>query len=160
ARKIGPSWLRWSRPAGSVASIPTGTLPTFFSVSSISGQTPASTSSSPGTGPQREINCNAPPDLAPDVNPPVQGRGSTANDWARIVVDHWHEWTHGFWVWMFDLLEIHLTPDWTQVLSFLLFWSLLTVGEAVKYDKTVNYDTFKLPPNFRKHLVFRTNFFT
>jgi hypothetical protein len=81
-------------------------------------------------------------------------------DWARLVVQHWREWTHGFWVWMFGWLGIHLTPEWTQVLSFLLFWSLLTFGEAVKYDRTVNYDTFKLVPNFRKHLVFRTNFFT
>jgi hypothetical protein len=38
-------------------------LPMFSPISSISGQTPASTSSSPGGGPRREITCNAPPDL-------------------------------------------------------------------------------------------------
>jgi Transposase IS66 family len=64
--------------SSSAASIRAATLPKFSPVSSISGQTPASTSSSRGTGPPREITCNAPPDLAADVKPPVQGSGTTA----------------------------------------------------------------------------------
>jgi hypothetical protein len=53
-------------------------------------------------------------------------------DWARVLVDHWKEWTHEFWVWAFGWLGIHLPPEWTPMLSFLLFWSLLTIGQAIK----------------------------
>src|SRR6478752_9340666 len=50
-------------------------------------------------------------------------------DWARLLVQHWKEWTHAFWVWAFGWLGIHLAPEWTPVLSFLLFGSLLTIGQ-------------------------------
>ncbi len=53
--------------------------------------------------------------------------------WAQKLVDHWKEWTHGFWVWAFGWLGIHLPPEWTPLLSFLLFWSLLTMGQAIKF---------------------------
>ena len=53
-------------------------------------------------------------------------------DWARVLVEHWKEWTHAFWVWAFGWLGIHLPPEWTPFLSFLLFGSLLTIGQAVK----------------------------
>jgi len=52
-------------------------------------------------------------------------------DWARWLVEHWKELTHAFWV--FGWLGIHLPPEWTPVLSFLLFGSLLIAGEAVKF---------------------------
>jgi hypothetical protein len=52
-------------------------------------------------------------------------------DWA--LVQHWSEWTHAAWVWLFGWLGIRLPPDWTPVLSFLLFWSLLTIGQAVRF---------------------------
>src|SRR5262249_10070698 len=58
-------------------------------------------------------------------------------DWARVLVQHWREWTHGFWVWTFDWLGIHLPPEWTAVLSFLLFGSFLTIGQAVKFKSTI-----------------------
>ena len=54
-------------------------------------------------------------------------------DWARWLVEHWKELTHAFWVWAFGWLGIHLPPEWTPVLSFLLFGSLLIAGEAVKF---------------------------
>ena len=50
-------------------------------------------------------------------------------DWARVLVDHWKEWTHAFWVWAFGWLGIHVPPYWSPVLSFLLFWALLTIGQ-------------------------------
>src|SRR5262249_47727677 len=52
-------------------------------------------------------------------------------------VQHWKEWTHAFWVWAFGWLGIHLAPDWAPVLSFLLFGSLLTIGQAVKFNNTI-----------------------
>ena len=51
-------------------------------------------------------------------------------DWAHVLVQHWKEWTHAFWLWAFGWLGIHLAPEWTPVLSFLLFWSLLTIGQS------------------------------
>jgi len=54
-------------------------------------------------------------------------------DWAHVLVQHWKEWTHAFWVWAFGWLGIHLTPDWSFVLSFLLFGSLLTIGQAARF---------------------------
>jgi hypothetical protein len=60
-------------------------------------------------------------------------------DWARVLVQHWKEWTHAIWLWAFGWLGIRLPPEWTPVLSFLLFWSLLTIGQAVKYKSMVKY---------------------
>jgi TIR domain len=58
-------------------------------------------------------------------------------DWARVFVEHWKELTHAFWLWAFGWLGIHLPPEWTPVLSFLLFGSLLTIGQAVKFQITI-----------------------
>jgi hypothetical protein len=55
-------------------------------------------------------------------------------DWARVLVQHWKEWTHAFWVWAFGWLGLRLPPGWTPVLTFLLFWSLLTIGQAIKFS--------------------------
>jgi hypothetical protein len=52
-------------------------------------------------------------------------------NWARLVVQHWKEWTHAFWLWAFSWLGIHLPPEWTPILSFLLFCSLLTIKQAL-----------------------------
>ena len=58
-------------------------------------------------------------------------------DWARVLVEHWKEWTHAFWVWALGWLGIHLAPDWAPVLSFLSFGSLLTFGQAIKFKSTI-----------------------
>jgi len=67
--------------------------------------------------------------------------------WARLLVDHWKEWTHAIWVWVFDRLGIHLPPEWAPLLSFVLFGSLLTIGQAVKFNTTIknqaNVDTYQ-----------------
>src|SRR5262245_14174669 len=56
-------------------------------------------------------------------------------DCARVLVEHWRAWTHAFWVWAFGWLGIHLEPEWAPVLSFLLFGSLLTIGQALNFIK-------------------------
>jgi len=61
----------------------------------------------------------------------------TLSPLAQWVVDHWKEWTQAFWAWAFGRLGVHLPPEWTPVLSFLLFWSLLTVGQAIKFKSTI-----------------------
>ena len=53
-------------------------------------------------------------------------------DWVRLLVASWKEWTHAFWLWAFGWVGIHLSPDWSLVLSYLSFGSLLTIGQAVK----------------------------
>jgi len=58
-------------------------------------------------------------------------------DWARVLVQHWKEWTHAFWVWAFGWVGIHVPRAWAPVLSFLLFGSLLTIGQAVKFKITI-----------------------
>jgi TIR domain-containing protein len=62
-------------------------------------------------------------------------------DWARVLVEHWKEWTHAFWVWAFGWLGIHFPPEWTPPLSFLLFALLLAVGQAVKFKSTTKGKT-------------------
>jgi len=64
-------------------------------------------------------------------------------DWARVPVEHWKEWTHAFWLWMFGWLGIHLPPEWTPILSFLLFWSLLTIGQAIQFKSKIKNQPIK-----------------
>src|SRR5262249_56381662 len=56
-------------------------------------------------------------------------------DWARVLVEHWKEWTHAFWGWVFGWLGIHLPLFSTLVLSFMLFGLLLAIGQAVQSTK-------------------------
>jgi hypothetical protein len=58
-------------------------------------------------------------------------------DWARVLVQNWKAWTHAFWVWVFGWLGIHLPEQWAPVLSFLSFGSLLAIGQAFKYSRTI-----------------------
>src|SRR5262245_9216283 len=58
-------------------------------------------------------------------------------DWARVLVQHWKEWTHAFWVWAFGWLGIHLPPAWTPLLTFLSFGSFLAIGQAIKFNSTI-----------------------
>src|SRR5262245_3810828 len=61
----------------------------------------------------------------------------TLAPWARKLVENWKAWTHAFWVWAFGWLGIHLPAEWTPIVSFLLFWSLLTVGQAIQFKSTI-----------------------
>jgi len=58
-------------------------------------------------------------------------------DWARLLVQHWKEWTHAFWLWVFGWFGIHLPTEWTPMLSFLLFGSLLALGQAFQFKRAV-----------------------
>jgi hypothetical protein len=77
-------------------------------------------------------------------------------DWARDLVKGWKEWTHAFWVWAFGWLGIHLSSEWTPVLSFLLFWSLLTIGQIIKVKSTIkNQQSVDIEPwSWRQALYF------
>ena len=58
-------------------------------------------------------------------------------DWARILGENWKAWTHAFWLWVLGWLGIQLPPQWTPVLSFLLFESLLTIGQAFRFNRAI-----------------------
>src|SRR5262249_35962314 len=62
-------------------------------------------------------------------------------DWARVLVEHWREWTHAFLVWVFSWLGIHVEPEWRPLLTFLLFGLLLTIGQAVRFRTTITPET-------------------
>jgi hypothetical protein len=64
-------------------------------------------------------------------------------DWARVLVQHWKEWTHTFWLWAFGWLGIHLPPEWTPVLSFVLFGSLVAIGQVVKFKSMIKHQATK-----------------
>src|SRR5262245_57400370 len=67
----------------------------------------------------------------------------TLADWARVLVQHWKEWTHAFWVWALGWLGIHLSPEWTPVLSFLLLGALLSIGQTITFQRAVKSQTPK-----------------
>ena len=58
-------------------------------------------------------------------------------EWTGVLVENWMEWTHAFWQWAFGWLGIHLSPAWPPLLSFLLFGSLLTIGQVFKFNRTI-----------------------
>jgi len=67
--------------------------------------------------------------------------GGAITLFVAISTTHWKQWTHAFWLWAFGWLGIHLAPGWTPVLSFLLFGSLLAIGQAVKFKSIKNQPT-------------------
>jgi competence protein ComGC len=79
-------------------------------------------------------------------------------DWARLLVQHWKEWTHAFWLWTFGWLGIHLAPEWTPPLSFLLFALLLAVGQAVKFKSTTKGKTTVAQGKSFQLISWRTGF--
>jgi hypothetical protein len=56
-------------------------------------------------------------------------------DWARVLVQHWKEWTHALWLWAFGWLGIQLPPEWAPILTFLSFASFLIIGQAIKFNQ-------------------------
>src|SRR5262249_42693854 len=75
-------------------------------------------------------------------------------DWARVLVQNWKEWTHAFWVWVFGWLGLHLLSEWTPVLSFVFFWSLLAIGQAVRFKSTIKNQPSKDKYNGKSfHLI-------
>jgi len=63
-------------------------------------------------------------------------------DWARLLVQHWKEWEHAFWLSAFGWLGIHLPPEWAPLLSFLLFWSLLAIGQTINFKSMIKSRQF------------------
>src|SRR5262249_10224550 len=52
-------------------------------------------------------------------------------DWARWLVDHWHEWTGAFWQWALSFVHIKIPQYWTGVLSFIFFGSMIAVSQRM-----------------------------
>src|SRR5262249_3235156 len=52
----------------------------------------------------------------------------TLADWARVLVERWHEITTAFWVAIFGWLGIHIPKDMASLLTFVAFTVMLVVG--------------------------------
>ncbi len=55
----------------------------------------------------------------------------TLADWARLLVEHWTEWTHAIWSWVASFLKIELPAEWSPVLTFLLFVTSTIFGTSL-----------------------------
>jgi len=67
--------------------------------------------------------------------------GLTLTHLARLLVDNWTKWAHDFWLWIFARFGIFFPPIWTSVLSFLLFLSVLIVGQAIQFNSAIKKKT-------------------
>jgi hypothetical protein len=53
-------------------------------------------------------------------------------DWARWIVEHWHDWTHAFWTTLFGWIGVRIHPVFIPLISFLLFSALLLAGTILR----------------------------
>jgi TIR domain len=49
-------------------------------------------------------------------------------DWARELIDHWHEWNQIFWGWVFGLVKVNVPREVVPIISFTVFVVILVVG--------------------------------
>src|SRR5262245_6152519 len=49
-------------------------------------------------------------------------------DWARELVQHWHEWNQMTWGWVFSLIKVRVPREVVPVISFIVFTVMLVVG--------------------------------
>jgi hypothetical protein len=49
-------------------------------------------------------------------------------DWARILVDHWHEWNQLIWGWAFSLVNMRVPKQFVPIISFIAYVGILVAG--------------------------------
>jgi hypothetical protein len=49
-------------------------------------------------------------------------------DWAKELVDHWHEWSQAFWGWVFSLIKVKVPKEFVLTVSFTVFTAALLLG--------------------------------
>jgi TIR domain len=49
-------------------------------------------------------------------------------DWARELVNHWHEWIQIIWGWVFGLIKVKVPKEVAPILSFVVFTIISVVG--------------------------------
>src|SRR5262245_60976132 len=49
-------------------------------------------------------------------------------DWARELVEHWHEWNQMIWGWVFILIKVRVPRTSVPIISFAVFVLILVVG--------------------------------
>jgi TIR domain len=59
-------------------------------------------------------------------------------DWARELVDHWHDWAQVFCEWAFSLFGFKVPKEVTPVISFAVFATMLVVGVNLSYRRATN----------------------
>lgn len=50
-------------------------------------------------------------------------------DWARTLVDNWTYYSFTMWCWMFSWLQIQIQSEWSHVLNFAGFATIVTLGQ-------------------------------
>jgi hypothetical protein len=49
-------------------------------------------------------------------------------DWARELVEHWHEWNQMIWGWIFTFIKVRVPRTLVPIISFAVFVMILVVG--------------------------------
>jgi hypothetical protein len=62
----------------------------------------------------------------------------TLADWARWIVQHWHDWSQALWVMLFGWIGVHIPVELAPTLSFVLFMSLLLAGTMLRSKAAVS----------------------
>ena len=59
-------------------------------------------------------------------------------DWARVFVDHWHEWNQIIWGWLLSFVNIKVPKHFATIISFIASTTALVVGTnlAMRTGKT------------------------
>jgi hypothetical protein len=76
-------------------------------------------------------------------------------DWARALVDHWHEWTAMFWEGIFGWIGVKVPRDLWPIFSFTAFAAILVTGINSSLSiraKSGNWSNVTFTP--RKVLIF------
>jgi hypothetical protein len=62
-------------------------------------------------------------------------------DWAKKLVDHWHEWNQMAWGWVFSLVNLRVPTEFVPLISFIMFTAMVVVGVNLSLSRrnmTVN----------------------
>jgi hypothetical protein len=54
-------------------------------------------------------------------------------DWARVLVQNWHEWNHMVWAWVFTLIKVKVPKEFVPIISFTVFTAMLVVGVNLNF---------------------------
>lgn len=79
----------------------------------------------------------------------------TLADWAKVLVDHWHEWTHAFWSWLPEKFGIRIPPLVSLIVTYLVFVGSVVVGLLRRnFRRISNGMSYRLDAELLKNAVF------
>jgi hypothetical protein len=75
----------------------------------------------------------------------------TLTDWAKLLVQRWHELTTAFWVFVFGWMGIEIPRDLVPLLTFVAFTAMLVVGTNLSASETDRKSRYQASP--RKTII-------